>query len=298
MNNNYAMSASFEAKKNSQATMITAGFAGLLALLLFFWTWTIPAIIPPVHDEGILVELNLPEEPPIEIKQAGGGGGGGNPVQAAGDPGIAPTTPPQPGTEDDAKDVAEDPVEKESPPILKPDLPKPDAKKINENKSVVKTEPKPDPPPPAPPKPKAVLGKTTSGRGAGGGAAEDYDRAGGAGTGYGVGKGSGTGGGTGTGAGGGNGSGIGGGVGPKVTRGDRRIVSSYSFEGDLAKATIYADIKVSPDGVGTFENFARGSSSTSSTYRTAITQYLRNIKFNKSDHESTVTVQFNFRVNG
>ena len=77
-------------------------------------------------------------------------------------------------------------------------------------------------------------------------------------------KDSGTGGGSGTGAGGGNGSGTGSGVGPRVTRGDRRIVSSYSFEGDLAKATIYADIKVSPDGVGTFENFARGSSSTSS----------------------------------
>ena len=30
MNNAYAMSASFEARKNTQATMITAGFAGLL----------------------------------------------------------------------------------------------------------------------------------------------------------------------------------------------------------------------------------------------------------------------------
>lgn len=298
MNNNYAMSASFEARKNTQATMITAGFSGLLLLLMFFWTWTIPVIIPPPPDQGILVELNLPEEPPVQIKQAGGGGGGGNPVQAIGERGTAQPTPPQPGTEDDAKDIEEDPVEKTSPPILKPDVPKPTATKINENKSVVKTEPKPDPPPPAPPKPKAVLGKTTSGNGAGGGAAEDYDRSGGTGKGYGVGNGSGTGGGTGTGSGGGNGSGTGSGVGPRVTRGDRRIVASYSFEGDLAKATIYADIKVSPDGVGTFSNFAKGSSSTSSTYRTAITQYLRNIKFNKSDHESTVTVQFNFRVNG
>ena len=292
------MAANFEARKNSQATMITVGFAGLLALLMFFWTWTIPAIIPPVHDEGIMVELNLPEEPPITIKEAGGGGGGGNPVQAIGEKGTAQPAPPQPGTEDDAKDIAEDPVEKESPPILKPDNPKPTATKINENKSVVKTEPKPDPPPPAPPKPKAVLGRTTTGSGTGGGAAEDYARSGGSGTGSGVGNGSGSGGGAGTGTGGGTGSGTGSGVGPRVTRGDRRIVSSYSFQGDLARATIYADIKVSPDGVGTFENFARGSSSTSSAYRNAITQYLRNIKFNKSDHESTVTVQFNFRVDG
>jgi hypothetical protein len=291
------MSASFEAKKNTQASMITAGFAGLLFLLMFFWTWTIPGIIPPPPDEGIMVELNLPEEPPIEIKQVGGGGGGGNPVQAIGEKGTA-SAPPQPGTLEDAKDIAEDPDEKVSPPILRPDNPKPTATKINENKSVVKTEPKPDPLPPAPQKPKAVLGKTTTGNKSGGGAAEDYDRAGGTGTGSGVGNGSGSGGGSGTGVGGGHGSGTGSGVGPRVTRGDRRIVSSYSFEGDLAKATIYADIKVSPDGVGSFQNFARGSSSTSSSYKNAIVQYLRNIKFNKSDHESTVTVQFNFRVSG
>jgi hypothetical protein len=277
--------------------MITVTFAGLLALLMYFWTWTIPVILPPVADPGIMVELNLPEEPPITLKEAGGGGGGRNPVQAIEEKGTA-SAPPQPGTEDDAKDIEEDETEKTSPPILKPDNPKPTAKEINENKSVVKTEPKPNPLPPAPPKPKAVLGKTTSGTGRGGGTAEDYDRAGGSGTGSGVGNGSGSGGGSGTGSGGGNGSGRGTGVGPRVTSGDRRIVASYSFQGDLDKATIYAEVRVSPDGIGTFANFARGSSSTSSAYRTAIIQYLRNIRFNKSDHESTVTVQFNFRVNG
>ncbi|MGK2864381.1 MAG: hypothetical protein ACSLE0_20790 [Chitinophagaceae bacterium] len=298
MNNYYAMSASFETRKNTQATMITTGFAGLLLLLMFFWTWTLPAIIPPMQDQGIMVELNLPDEPPIELRQAGGGGGGGNPVQAIGERGTAPYSPPQPGTEDDAKDIEEDLNEKVSPAILKPDNPKPTATKINENKSIVKTEPVPDPKPPAPPKPKAVLGKTTSGTGTGGGAAENYERSGGTGQGSGVGNGNGTGGGSGTGSGGGTGSGTGTGVGPRVTKGDRRIISSYSFVGDLDKATIYADIKVSPDGVGSFENFAKGSSSTSSAYRNEIVKYLRNIKFNKSDHESTVTVQFNFRVNG
>jgi hypothetical protein len=297
MNNAYAMSASFEARKNSQATMVTMLFAGILALLMYFWTWTIPIILPPVTDPGIMVELNLPEEQPVVLKEAGGGGGGGNPVQAIGERGTA-SAPPQPGTEEDARDIEEDETDKVTPPILKPDNPKPTATKINENKSVVKTVVKPEPLPPAPQKPKAVLGKTTSGSGRGGGAAEDYDRAGGTGTGSGVGNGSGSGGGTGTGSGGGNGSGRGSGVGPRVTRGDRRIVASYSFQGDLEKATIYADIKVSPDGIGRFENFARGSSSTSSAYRNAIIQYLRNIKFNKSDHESTVTVQFNFRVDG
>ena len=109
------MSASFEARKNTRATMITAGFAALLLLLMFYWTWTIPAIIPPPIDQGIMVELNLPEEPPIQIKQSGGGGGGGNPVQAIGEKGTA-SAPPQPGTEEDAKDIAEDEKEKTSIP--------------------------------------------------------------------------------------------------------------------------------------------------------------------------------------
>ena len=293
MNNAHAMSASFEARKNSQATMITVAFAALLGMLMFLWSWKIAEIIPTVPDEGVLVELNIPEEPEPPVRSIGGGGGG-NDVEAPEKAGIAKASPPDPGTEKDAKDVEDDPTEKESHPILKPAKPKPNAPTINENKAPVKTPPKVDPAPPSPPRPKATMGRTMTGTGQGGGVATTYDKAGGAGTGYGVGKGPGTGGGEGNGTGGGRGNG----VGPMVTKGDRSIVGSYNFEGDLDKATIYVDIKVSPDGVGEFVQFARGSSSQNSSYRTAIVQYLRRMRFNKSDHESTVTVRFNFRVNG
>jgi hypothetical protein len=137
-----------------------------------------------------------------------------------------------------------------------------------------------------------VLGKTTTGTGRGGGA-DDYDKAGGSGTGSGVGNGSGTGGGSGSGNGGGNG----GGSGPKVTKGDRRIVRSYSFEGDLDKATVIAIVKVSPEGIGSLMSIAKGSTNSSAAYKQAIQRYLQNIRFDKSDHESMITVQFNFRVN-
>jgi hypothetical protein len=287
------MAASFEARKNSQATLITVVFATLLGLLMFLWSWKIVELIPTPPDQGIMVELNIPEEPEPPVRSSGGGGGG-NQVEAPEKAGIAKESPPNPGTKEDAKDIEEDPKEVESPPILKPDNPKPNAPKINENKAPVKTPPKVDPLPPAPPRPKATLGKTTMGNGPGGGVATTYDRPGGAGTGSGVGRGPGSGGGTGTGSGGGRG----GGVGPQVTKGDRSIVGSYNFEGDLDKATIYVDIKVSPDGVGEFLQFARGSSSQNSSYRTAIVQYLRRMRFNRSDHESTVTVRFNFKVNG
>ena len=290
MNNAYAMSASFEARKNQQATIITGGFAALVILLLFLVKWKLPVF--EKHIEEPLVEINLPDEP-IQSRDAGGGGGG-NPVMASGPIGTA-SAPPQPGTDkEDAKDVETDETEKAA--IIKPDNPKPKAVKINDNSAVVKTTPKPIIETPAPQKPKAVVGRTLTGNGAGGGVATNYDRSGGSGNGSGVGTGNGGPGGSGTGTGGGNGSGNGPGNGPKVTRGDRRIVSSYSFQGDLEKATIYADIKVSESGVGQFLQFAKGSSTTSQAYKTAIIQYLRNIKFNSADHESTVTVQFNFRI--
>ncbi len=292
MYNAHAMSASFEARRKQQALMITAGFAAFMILLLFLWKWKLPVFEKEPQELGIEVLLNLPpEEPPTS--PADGGGGGGNPVQAVGLAGTA-SAPPQPGVEEHSKELEEN-NDKSSPEIIKPVITKPTATKIT-NHSVVKTTPKPIVETPAPVKPKAVIGRTLAGNNTGGGAAENYDRAGGKGNGSGVGNGNGTGGGTGTGDGGGNGPGRGPGTGPKVTKGDRRIISAYAFQGDLEKATVYADIKVSPDGLGQFMQYAKGSTATGSSYRTAISQYLRNMRFDKSDHESVVTVQFNFRV--
>jgi hypothetical protein len=296
MNNAMAMSDSLESKQRSQAWMVTGGFTGFMILLMILLKWPLPKFETMSQDLPIEVEINLPPEEDPPQQEADGGGGGGNPVQAAGPAGIASYVPPTPGTTDDSKDMDEDPDEK-APKVLKPDVVKPQATKINENKSVVKAEPKPVVETPAPRVPKAVLGKTTTGTGRGGGAAEDYDRPGGRGNGSGVGNGNGTGGGTGNGTGGGNGTGSGPGTGPKVTRGDRKIVRYYSFEGDLDKAVIYANISVSPEGIGKFISIAKGSSNSNGAYKSAIMQYLNNIKFDKADHESMLTVQFNFKVN-
>lgn len=88
---------------------------------------------------------------------------------------------------------------------------------------------------------------------------------------------------------------VGGGV--MVTKGDRRIVKSYSFTDELDKATVYAIIKVSPDGRGTWQGFDKGSSTRSEAYKSAIINHLSKIGFDKSDKESIVTVRFNFNVN-
>ncbi len=291
------MSVSLDAQHRSRAAMITAVFAISFVILMFMLKWKLPVFEAPVEYTSIDVELNLPPDPPLPPAEDGGGGGG-NPVQATGEAGTAQAAPMPPGTNEPSQDVKEIDDNSKSPEISKPiAITKPNAPKIT-NTSVTKKEVKVvETPAPPPPKPKAAMGKTVTGTGKGGGAAEDYDRSGGKGTGVGVGNGSGVGGGNGTGVGGGNGSGAGSGSGPRVTRGDRKIVRSYSFEGDLEKATIYANVTVSADGTGTFASIAKGSTQSSAAYKEAIIRYLRNIRFDKSDHESMVTVQFNFRVN-
>src|SRR5688572_15191387 len=108
MNNAHTMSASFESRKNSRATMITAGFTGLAILLMFLISWKIPEFVAPIADTGIEVDLQLPPEPEVPTSRASGGGGGGNPVQSAGPSGAAPYTPPSPGEKEDSRDVETD----------------------------------------------------------------------------------------------------------------------------------------------------------------------------------------------
>ncbi len=82
----------------------------------------------------------------------------------------------------------------------------------------------------------------------------------------------------------------------RVSKGDRTIINNYIFMGELPKATINAVIKVSPEGKGTFVTFDKGSTSFDPRYATAIRGYLPNIQFSRADHESIVTVPFNFKV--
>ncbi len=84
--------------------------------------------------------------------------------------------------------------------------------------------------------------------------------------------------------------------GPKVIKGNRRIIDHYQFEGDLNKATIYAVIIVSPSGKGRFITFDKGSTTRNQAYANAINNYLNKMEFNKADQESQITVEFKFDV--
>ena len=282
------MTDSFEIQKNTKAFSYTAIICILILAIVFLYKWPLSmAHIPAIQD---LIEINLGNE-----KE---GMGDVQPL-VKGDP--APDVP-EPSSqksvavyEPPAKEIqADENDEKDVATVTKPLKPKNEAKVIAKEpitKPVKTTNTVPVVNPnPAPPKPKIALYKGGNGNG-GNGADQDngYKNQG-----YKPGNGD-------NGSPKGNpdsyGNSPGGKVsGPRVTSGDRKIIRYYSFTGDLEKATIYAVIRVSPDGKGIFAGFARNSSTTSRAYADAISRHLPNIQFDKSDHESTVTVQFNFTV--
>lgn len=288
-----AQAAAFEAEKNRKAFIYTVIICAIILLLAFIITFRVDKVIPPIAQD--LIEVNLGnfdegfgEEQPL-IKGE-----------------MAPPQPPAPqpqqsavaANDEPSKDIEpDDNADEDAAAVKKPEkvIPKTTTVKENTATKPVKTN-KPVvaevPPAPKPQKPKATYGGV---QGTGNGATEDngYKMQGNK-------KG-------GTGDAGdpsgkpdsyGNtpGGKVAGGA-LRVTKGDRRIINNYIFMGDLPKATINAIIKVSPEGRGTFINFDKGSTSTDPRYASAIRSYLPNIKFDQADHESTVTVPFNFRVN-
>jgi len=265
---------SFEIKKNTKAFSYTALICAILIAIAFLYKW--PLQLPPMPAMQDLIEINLGNEQE--------GMGNVQPL-VTGDP--ASEVPEQQSmekytaTNDEAKDIqADEDDDKEAKNIAKETAPKP----VKTNNTVPALNPNS-----TPPKPKIALYK--GGNGSGGNNA-DQDN------GY---KNQGTKPGNGD-----NGSPNGkpdsygkvpgGKPGAPIVRGDRKIVRYYSFTGDLEKATVYARVKVTPDGIGTFAGFAKNSSTTARAYANAIVDYLRNVKFDKADHESTVTVQFNFNI--
>ena len=248
---------------------------------------------PPKVEEGIEVNLGnsdigfgdvqplIPDEPAPDIQQE--------------------STPPKQQIAEAIDDKEKELSEKDdadAPELNKPIKKTTPAKVVpTNNPPVVKTNPSTATvinPTPAPKKPKAVY---NGGTGTGGNNADDYNKS----------RNQGIAGGTGD-QGKPNGNpnsdkydgngGTGKAGGPKVI-GNRKIINNrfYSFEGNLEKATIYALVKVSPEGKGTFVGFKSGSTTQSIAYKNAIINYLNNIQFDKATDESTVTVQFNFNVN-
>ena len=270
------MSANFETEKNRKAMAYTAVICGLLLLIAFLISWKLPEPRTPLVQD--LIEINLGND--IE------GFGKVQPlIKGDKSPSEAVAEPVQnkAASDNTAKEIPTDNnPDKDAAPVNKPVK---TPVKINTPSPVVTPVPKPQ-------KPK-IAGYNGPKNGTGNGANEDNgyryqgNNPGGKGD-HGNPNGK-------SDSYGNNPGGKSGGT-PRVT-GDRHIIRYYSFTGELEKATIFAIVKVTPDGTGRFSGFAKNSTSTNSAYANSIVEYLRNIKFDSSDHESTVTVQFNFNVN-
>ena len=286
---NATMSATFEAEKNRKAFIYSTICCAIILLLILFITWPINKMAPPIAED--LIEINL-----------GNNAEGFGRVQPLIKGDMAPSqeqsTPQQqksaPSKAEPAKDITDENAARDAAPVFKPakailkavELPK-EANtlpaKINKPSPVIVPAPKPQ---------KAKITYNGPGNGKGNGATIDngYTYQGNNPNGKGdagdpKGKAD------------SYGNNPGGKIGGlRVSKGDRKIVNHYIFMGDLPKATINAIIKVSPDGRGVFVSFDRGSTSSDNRYANAIAGYLPKIQFDKADHESIVTVPFNFNV--
>lgn len=257
------MQLNFEQQKNIKAGIYTTIICVLLFLLFFIFNWrqAAPTILPP---EPNFMEVNL-----------------GNSETGAGE--IAPKSIEAPAPEVGNTNRVKASANNKSIQVNNSITDENDeAIKSSDAKNKLKATPLP----PAP-KPKALMGKYAGGNGKGGNNQDSYNDvkdqgiAGGKGD-QGVANGS------------INGKSYTGQGGPFVTKGDRQITKAYLFNGDVEPATIYAEIEVSPSGVGRFVQIVKGSSSNDSKYKKAIVQYLTKISFNSADHSSNVTVKFKF----
>ncbi len=259
------MQLNFEQEKNIKAGVYTGLICIALSLIFFVFKFQEPAptVIPPLPE---YMEVNL-----------------GNSTTGAGE--VPPMSKEAPAPEQGEKSTNTKATATESTKIntVTGDA-NDEAVKSGTSKTKVKSNEVP-----VPPKPKALMGKYAGGNGAGGNNQDSYNNvkdqgiAGGKGD-QGVANGA------------INGKAYTGSGGPFVTKGDRRVTKTYSFNGDVPPATIYAEIEVNPSGVGRFIQIARGSSSNDAKYKRAIVEYLTKIGFNTSDHSSTVTVKFKFDV--
>lgn len=278
MNYTQSMSATFETEKNRKAFAYTALICGAILLIALLVSWKLPQHPPLILDELIEINLGNDDEGYGEVQPL---------IKGERSPSSEAAQQQQTAAANNTKTEeykTDENTDAESAPVTKPVKTTP---KVNKPAVVVA------PPAPKPQKPK-IAGYSGPAGGTGNGATEDNgykmqgNKPGGTGdagspTGkpdsYGKTPGGKTGGG-----------------GLRVSKGDRTIVNNYIFMGDLPQATINAVIKVSPAGRGTFVGFDKGSTSADARYANAIRGYLPNIEFNKSDHESIVTVPFNFRV--
>ncbi len=278
MYKHYTMNTTFESEKNRKALLYTAIICGMLLLMFVLISWKdVPPTAPVALD---LIEINLGnneegfgEEQPL--------------IKGERSPSQEETVVPQQtaAAPDESVDKVnpDDNAEADAAPVNKPVKTIPKVTKPAATAPVAIPAPKPQ-------KPKV----TYNGPGTGGGnnATEDNgykyqgNKPGGTGD---------------AGDPSGNKDSYGSSPGGKIgdiglTTNRRKILSFPSFSSDLKKATIYAQIKISEAGKGSFVQLVKPSTSREQAYANKIIEALRSIRFNNYADETVETIRFNFTV--
>jgi hypothetical protein len=284
----------FEGRKNRKAGLYTLLICGILFLLLFLISWTLPFNPPAPVEEGLEVNLGnsdqglgndqpfLPNDPSKQDQEKY----------------IAPKTVA--ATKEVLKDVETDDKDPDpAPAVKKPPVTKPEATKIPDKDLDVKKPHKTIQPAinptPAPPKPKAVF-HGVNGDGTGGNDADHFKPGGNQGVAGGKGD---------QGAPGGdpnstNYKGGGHGNGIAIAQGlqGRRIRSTPSFTDEFNEnAKVAVDIRVDAAGnVISAEYQAHGSTTSDATLKEIAIRKAHQVKFNSGSDESVGTLIFNFKL--
>jgi hypothetical protein len=84
---------------------------------------------------------------------------------------------------------------------------------------------------------------------------------------------------------------------PKVIPINKAMLKNYKFEDELGSEKIYARIKVSTSGVGSFIKIEKKSTSFDAKYKNAIINCLPKIPFEAGSQANEAVIIFDFRVN-
>ena len=285
MNKSISMSKEFEKKKNVKALSITAVITAAILAMVILISWNIPtkADPPPVEQ---FVEINLGSD-------LDGFGSDQPLLPGEGAPEPTAYTPSQPvnAVEESVRDISSDDMSNDAPPVLKPIVSNPDAKKTNSESKVVKTNNTEKKEVVQIQKPKVVMSGPRGGNGTGGNGADSYQKGGNQGDGNGSGD-----------------KGVNGGDpnGTRYTGTPRRIgakiyqIPSKSFEDDFKESgTVVLDIVVNASGKLVSATYQpQGSSITNRNQIEIAKRRASELDYPKYDGGFRQKISMNFQVRG
>lgn len=289
------MDTQFERNKNLKASAYTAAITALLFFVMFFVSWQVPVVQPPVVDEGIEVNLGNSDEGLGDVAPEVPGAPADAQDELADNP-----PPPSSVSSEPSNEAPNEPSDNVNTVAVNASTKKEDNKPVSESKkNTAKTAEQPTTTVEVKPKPKAVYGAPGN-TGTGGNNADSYNGVSNQGIAGGQGD---------QGKLNGNpnsdsytGSGGTGNSGVSIRQGltGRKFTKLPSFEDDFnTPAKVAVDIRVNEAGsvVSAIIN-PRGTTTVNANIRSIAIRKAKELKFTAADEEQSGTIVFDFKIRG